>query len=452
MVFKAAEQKRLYEFTIPISESLKIVVCPVVLFLLFMKFSSYKKLNNEILLMFGGIVFACFVIFVTPMPGWFLWSLPFLIYFHINNREFSLAPFAIYNLIYILYFTLFFEKDYSFLKKITDIDLVNNVALSVILSSIGFTAIWMYQSGIKRNEELKIKEKSLLVGIGGDSSSGKHSLYDALKTLLGETFCVPVYGDNFHKWERGNKNWENYTHLNPFGNKLHKNVDIAVSLKEGNMVEFSEYDHKTGQFTNPKTVESNKYVFFIGLHPFYLKKMRDLVDIKIFMNADEKLRQFWKIQRDVSKRGYDKSKVLEQISSRAEDRDKFILPQKNFADLMINYHPLQEINLNEIEKIKDLKIKVQYILENSVDLDKLVHLLEEVKSLLVYHNHVDDLTHQELHVSGEISKEEVFNIFQNLGLNSDELLLQTPVWFDNYNGINQLIFMIIYNQKMKAKS
>ncbi len=452
MVFRAEEQKRVYEFTVPISESLRIVVCPVMIFLLFMKFSSYKKLNNEILLMFSGIAFACFVIFVTPMPGWFIWSLPFLIYFYINNLEFSRAPFVIYNLVYILYFTLFFEKNYySCMGKLTDICLVNNIALSIILSSIGFTAVWMFQVGIRRNEELKIKEKPLLIGIGGDSSTGKHSLYELLKKLLGENFCVPVFGDNFHKWERGNENWKEYTHLNPYGNKLHQGIDVAVSLKEGNMVELSEYDHKTGKFTDPKAVESNKYVFFVGLHPFYLKRMRDLIDIKIFMNTDEQLRQFWKIQRDVAKRGYDKSKVIEQISSRADDRDKFILPQKSFADLVVNYCPLEEINLNEIDKDSEIKIKVKYILENSIDLDKLVHLLENVKSLLVYHNHMEDLTHQELHISGEIGENEVSNIFQELGLNADELLFQEPVWSDNYNGITQLIFMIIYNQKMKVK-
>ncbi|HTL49015.1 MAG TPA: hypothetical protein VL688_13220, partial [Verrucomicrobiae bacterium] len=77
MVFNSPEQKKLFAFAVPVSSSLSIVICPMVTVLIFFKFVSYKKLNREIFLMFLGLVFACLVIFVPPMPGWFLWSLPF---------------------------------------------------------------------------------------------------------------------------------------------------------------------------------------------------------------------------------------------------------------------------------------------------------------------------------------------------------------------------------------
>src|SRR3989338_2008669 len=67
MVFHTPEQKRLFEFTLPVSTSLNILVCPAIAVLVFIKYVSYRKLNREIIFMFIGIVFAALVIFVDPM-------------------------------------------------------------------------------------------------------------------------------------------------------------------------------------------------------------------------------------------------------------------------------------------------------------------------------------------------------------------------------------------------
>ena len=450
MVFKAVEQQRIYQFSLPVSNTLSIVVCPIVIFLLFMKFSSYKKLNKEILMMFAGVVFACLVIFVTPMPGWFVWSLPFLIYFYINNVDHSKAPFILYNLIYAFYFTFFFEKSYTHLSNFIDPVLFHNLAVSLLLSSVGFSAIWMYQSGVKRNEELKIKEKPLLIGIGGDSGSGKHTTYEIFEKLLGKTSCVPVYGDNFHKWERGDENWKVYTHLDPTSNKLHQEVESAVALKEEREIELVHYNHDTGRFTNPQTVEPNKFVFFIGLHPFYLKSMREQIDIKIFMDTDERLRQFWKVGRDVIERGYQKEKVVEQINLRTKDSEKYIKPQKEFADLIIRYIPLSDIDLNNL-KHADIPIKVKYELDNSINLENLLSGLSKIKTLEVTHKHSENLINQEIEVNGSVSEKEITSLAFDMGLNFDELLVSSPGWLSNHDGITQLVFLLIYNNKMKAK-
>lgn len=451
MVFNTIEQKRIYEFVLPVSNTLSIIVCPTIIFCLFMKFASFKKLNKEILLMFCGIVLACLVIFVTPMPGWFLWSLPFLIYFYINNYEYSRAPFLLYNLIYISYFLIFFERNiFSVINWDKYLTQINNLALSLLLSSIGFITIWMYQCGIKRNEELKLKEKPLLIGIGGDSGTGKHSLYSVLEKLLGEAFSVPVFGDNFHKWERGNENWNVYTHLNPSSNKLHQEFNFAVALQEGRQIEIVEYDHKTGTFTNPKTVGSNKFIFFVGLHPFYLSGMRELIDIKIFMEPDENLRRYWKIKRDVLQRGYEQAKVMEQITLRSEDNIRFIKPQKDFADLIVKYLPLEEIDLNGLTQ-NEVKLKVKYQLDNSINLDNLLSNLSKITTLKVTPEHLDNLIQFEIEVEGEISASEVQQVAYSLGLNFDELLFHKPQWLSGYDGIAQLIFMLIYNYKMKVQ-
>lgn len=448
MVFHSPEQRKLFDFMIPISSSLHLIVCPTVVALLFIKFASYKKLNREILLMFLGIVFVSLVVFVPAMPGWFLWSLPFLVYFYINNRDYSRAPFILYNAAYLGYFLFIFErKPFPFQGLAGDIPL-EDLALSVMIASVGFIAFWMFELGVKKNEELRLAEAPFLIGIGGDSASGKHMLLKALRILTGRDRSIPIFGDDFHKWERGNENWSVYTHLNPSANRLHQGVEAAIALKDGRSIEMVHYDHRSGKFTNPNVIEPNKFIFFVGLHPFYIKNMRDLIKLKIFMEADEGLRRRWKLERDVQKRGYQPAKVTQQIESRESDRIKYVQPQKDFADLIIRYAPVDPEDLNR-EAAAKTRIKTTYGVDNSVDMGRLVEALSKIETLRV--EYVSNIHSAELTVNGTVTTREVMNAAYQLGFNFDELFINTRGWLKNYYGINQLVFLVVYNHKMKAR-
>ncbi len=443
MVFRSPEQGRLFDFVIPVSSTLKLIVCPTVITLIFIKFASYKKLNREILLMFLGIIFAALVVFVPPMPGWFMWSFPFLVYFYMHNKDYSRAPFLIYNAVYMLYFIFFFEKEGDWLNQLQATFPVKDFALSIVMSSVGFIAFWMFHLGVRKNEELKAAEAPLLIGIGGDSGTGKHTLLRVLRSLVGKPRSIPILGDDFHKWERGNQNWNVYTHLNPSANRLHRGAELAVALKDGYAIEMVHYDHQAGKFTHPEVVQPNKFVFFVGLHPFYLKKMRDLIPIKIYMDTDEDLRRSWKIRRDTAKRGHSPEKVMEQISSRMEDREKFIEPQKDFADLLIRYSLADKTNAGG-----KTPLKAAFTLDNSLDLDDLALLLSRAGMEV---EHASTIHKQELTVSGTITARDVMGIARQLDLNLDELLINSRGWVKNHNGVTQLVFLLLYNHKMKAR-
>lgn len=447
MVFNSPEQKKLFDFTLAISENLRLVVSPTVLALLFIKFASYKKLNREILMMFLGIVFTVMVVLVPPMPGWFLWCLPFVMYFYLGNKEYSRAPFILFNAIYLAYFLFFFEREPAFLSRLQTSVPVKDMMLSVVMASVAFIAFWMFNLGIRRNEELKVAEAPLLIGIGGDSGSGKHMLLRVLRNIVGKSRSIPVFGDNFHKWERGHENWQVYTHLNPNANALHQGMDVALSLKDNCAVTVGHYDHHTGKFTEPSLLEPKKFVFLVGLHPFYLRQMREMMPIKIFLDTEEQLRQMWKIQRDVSRRGHSPHQILEQIASREEDKIKYIEPQKHFADLIIRYQATEDLTADQpIDG--PVGIAANYMLNNSINLDRLLGLLKEVPTLEV--RHATTVHDQTLRVSGTITAREVMNIGYQLGLNFEELMVNTRGWLRNHNGVTQLVFLLVCNHQMRA--
>ena len=142
--------------------------------------------------------------------------------------------------------------------------------------------------------------------------------------------------DRYHKWERGDTNWNSYTHLNPEANYITKMTKDVFDLKLGNSIYQIDYDHETGKFTDKKCIESKDNIIVCGLHSLYLPK--DIVNLKIYMDTDDNLRIPWKIKRDITKRGYTVEKIIQQIKYREDDFKKYIYPQKANADIVINFY------------------------------------------------------------------------------------------------------------------
>jgi uridine kinase len=136
-----------------------------------------------------------------------------------------------------------------------------------------------------------------------------------------------------------------FTHLNPEANYLTKMSEDIFNLKTGNSVLQVDYDHNTGKFTEPEIIESSDNIIVCGLHPLY--NDNSLYNLSIYMDTNEDLKKKWKISRDVSKRGYTEEKVLKQIEYRKEDYYKFIYPQREISDIIINFHTNGDLGIND---------------------------------------------------------------------------------------------------------
>ena len=175
--------------------------------------------------------------------------------------------------------------------------------------------------------------KCNLIAITGDSGSGKTTLSNYLKNIFNNSFSLEC--DRYHKWERNNQNWNKYTHLNPKANYISKMQKDVFDLKYGKNIYQINYNHDTGKFTDSHLIESPPNLIICGLHALYNKN--SIINLKIFMDTDDKLKIPWKINRDTIKRGYSKEKILEQIKNRKNDYQLYILPQKNDSDIIINF-------------------------------------------------------------------------------------------------------------------
>jgi uridine kinase len=175
-----------------------------------------------------------------------------------------------------------------------------------------------------------------IIAIAGDSGSGKSTLCNLIRPLFLFDKVLEYETDRYHKWERGDAHWKTTSHLHPDANHLEKLENDTFNLKVGNTVFAVDYDHTTGTFTPPAAIESKENILLCGLHTLYTKQLRDLSDIKIYLDTAEDLKLEWKLYRDTGIRNQTAEEVRRKIASRQEDYTVHVAPQREYADIIIS--------------------------------------------------------------------------------------------------------------------
>ena len=81
-----------------------------------------------------------------------------------------------------------------------------------------------------------------------------------------------------------------------------------------------------------------------GLHPWYDERVKNLLDYTIYLDISDEIKRAWKIQRDMAERGWTLEQIEAEIEKRKPDFDKFVGPQKEVADAVIQVLPTQLTN------------------------------------------------------------------------------------------------------------
>jgi uridine kinase/ribulose-5-phosphate 4-epimerase/fuculose-1-phosphate aldolase len=225
-----------------------------------------------------------------------------------------------------------------------------------------------------------------IICISGASGVGKTTIAKLLLCLFNSKEAMIVSGDDSHKWERNNEHWKQYTHLNPAANNLENEYESLSCLKRGEKIVRKTYNHSNGLFDEPKIVEPCKNIIYEGLHALYDERIKDLSDLKIYVDTDEELKIAWKINRDLKKRGYTEQQVLDNIQRRIVDEEKYILPQKKYADAIVSF-TFNETGISLKYELKDDRFVVFFEnIKRVYDLNKefirICKLLSEDKYLI----------------------------------------------------------------------
>lgn len=467
LVFNTREQFKIFDFNYKIGGDFVIFFVPLAYFVLFIKSLTYRVFNKDIFLMFLGFSFGILTLFIPPMQGWYFWIIPFFIYFYIKEENAPKFTFILLNLFYFLYFLAIKDSDFLQVFQLIlpsvaskpnlyhylsgygiNVDVLVNTIFTLLQTSLLLNILWIYKKGIEWNTNYKIRYQPYLIGIAGDSGTGKNILSNLMVDKFGKRNTLILEGDDMHKWERGDANWSNYTHLDPRANKLHYDIKSALRLKKGRQIDRSFYDHDTGKFTLPKKLESKKIIVFQGLHSLYLEKMRNLYDLKVFLKPSDELRLHWKIIRDIKYRNSGREKVEKQIKDRESDAEKYIEKQEEHADIVVSFESTKEI-VNLGDEKEDVKLFLKIKFDNGIDLDPLLAELDPLGSLKYQYYHETD--HQCLEFRGKIGKEKIDKIAYNLMPDLWDILNTEPDWSSDLNGLLQLFVAYYIFEKMKLE-
>ena len=457
LVLDNKEQFKIFDLSLSFGDGRTIYFIPLIFLLLFIGSTFYKYYSRQLFLMLLAFGFGIFTLLIPPMPGWYFWIIPFIVYFYVKNDIAPKLIFILLNISYFLYFILIKTSDwpqflqplfgyaargqnlYSYLFSLNlPAELIFNLAFTLLQTSLLLNIVWIYKQGLQNSLQSKIVYQPFLIGLAGDSGSGKNHLANLLIEQFGQKNTLMMEGDDMHRWERGDSSWQTYTHLDPRANKLHTELTNASLLKKGQSIVRSFYDHKSGKFTKPTSLEANKIIIFQGLHSLYLNRLRELYDLKIFLSPDESLRINWKIERDMRERGHDKEKIIKQLNSRAADSAAYIKNQEKFADLVVSFFVADD-NL----------IALRLKFDNSLDIEplrqQLTLMATNLDARVFFHE-----DWQIIEFRGNINVIELDKIAYLLLPELWEMLNCEPQWQANYDGLIQLFVAYYVYYKIKS--
>ena len=181
--------------------------------------------------------------------------------------------------------------------------------------------------------------RPIILGIVGDSASGKTTLSKGLVRLLGEEVVTHICTDDYHKYDRKQRAERHITPLDPDCNYLDIMASHLQCLHDGHPILKPVYQHHNGTFGPLTYVEPESFVLIEGLLGYCTEEMRQNYDVRVYLDPPESLRRQWKVDRDCSKRGYTTNQVLDDLDRREPDSATYIRPQRVHADMVVCRQP-----------------------------------------------------------------------------------------------------------------
>lgn len=179
--------------------------------------------------------------------------------------------------------------------------------------------------------------QTIFIGIAGGTGSGKTTLTKHLLSHFGANISV-VHHDNYYKYQDlpfAERCKTNYDHPGAFDTD--RMIEDLKALKRGEIIHCPVYDFSIHNRTD-QTLEilPTKVVIVEGILIFQDPVLRDLMDIKIFVETDADVRILRRALRDVEERGRSLESVVQQYLTTVKPmHEQYVEPTRKFADIIV---------------------------------------------------------------------------------------------------------------------
>jgi len=183
-----------------------------------------------------------------------------------------------------------------------------------------------------------MENKILVIGIAGGTGSGKTTLMKNLITEFSDV--VTVLSRDYYYRRHDERTYEERCQLN-YDEPAALETDLMAHhldlLRQGQSIDCPVYDFTVHNRSDETiTIVPKKVIIVEGILIFENKELRDLMDIRIFVDTDADVRLCRRIKRDVNKRGRSLESVLLQYQQTVKPmHDKYVEPSKKFAHLVV---------------------------------------------------------------------------------------------------------------------
>ena len=180
---------------------------------------------------------------------------------------------------------------------------------------------------------------SFVIGVAGGSGSGKTTVVRRIVDSLGPEQVTLLQHDRYYR-DRNDLRLEeraalNYDHPNSLETDLL--VSHVKELKKGHPVQVPAYDFtRHARLAETETFQPRRALIVEGILVFTDAALRDLMDIKVFVDTDSDTRFIRRLQRDVAERGRTMESVIDQYQGTVKPMHlEFVEPSKRYADVIV---------------------------------------------------------------------------------------------------------------------
>ena len=178
----------------------------------------------------------------------------------------------------------------------------------------------------------------IVIGIAGGTGSGKTTITREIVKRLGENVTVLMHDSYYkahHDLSYEERSQLNYDHPNAFDNDMM--AEALAKLKNGESVEVPIYDYTIhDRSENTMTLHPTPVILVEGILIYHSAELRNLMDIKLFVDTDADVRILRRIIRDIQERGRSLESVVSQYLNTVKPmHEAFVEPSKKYADIII---------------------------------------------------------------------------------------------------------------------
>ena len=197
-------------------------------------------------------------------------------------------------------------------------------------------------------------ENILVIGIAGGSGSGKTTLMNNIVKRFADNITVLSH-DSYYK-RHDDMTYEERCQLNydePAALETELMVEHLDQLRSGQAIDCPVYDFTVHNRSDATTrIEPRKVIIVEGILIFQNKQLRDLMDIRIFVDTDADIRLCRRVKRDVNKRGRSLESVLTQYQETVKPMyEKYVEPSKKHAHILVPEGGKNAVALDLIENL-----------------------------------------------------------------------------------------------------